>query len=126
MDEPIVTLADLQEFHKLGLLDGVAMKVARCGGLTEAEKILRYMTENGLLFFASGLTDPDLAFAACLHLFGAYNLKHPAALNAPQFLAGSILKTPLTIKGDKAMLPTGHGLGVEVDEQRVVAGKLER
>ena len=116
MDESIVSVIDLQEFHQLDLLDGVAMKVSRCGGLTESVRILDYMEQNGLLFFASGLTDPDLSLAASLHLFAAYGLTNPAALNAPQFLTGSILKNPVQIVGDQAFVPHGDGLGVEVDE----------
>lgn len=119
MDEPIVSLVDLEEFHQLGLLDGVAMKVSRCGGLTESRKIIEYLEQNGLLFFASGLTDPDLALVACLHLFAAYGLERPAALNAPQFLSGSILRDPLPLSGDQASLPDGPGLGVEVDEKKL-------
>lgn len=119
MDEPIVSVVDLEEFHQLGLLDGVAMKVSRCGGLTESRKIFEYLEQNGLLFFASGLTDPDLALVACLNIFAAYGLKRPAALNAPQFLSGSILKQALPISGDQASLPDGPGLGVEVDESKL-------
>jgi muconate cycloisomerase len=121
MDEPIVSLADLRAFHELGLLDGVAMKVSRCGGLTEAHRIVEYMAQHGLLFFASGLTDPDLSLAASLLLFGAYGLARPAALNAPQFLSGSILKSPIKIRGDQAEVPTGPGLGVEIDEEALRA-----
>ncbi|NOX53458.1 MAG: hypothetical protein GXP27_03270 [Planctomycetes bacterium] len=119
MDEPIITAVDLEEFHRLNLLDGVAMKVARCGGLTEARKVLKYLLENGLLFFASGLTDPDVSLAASLLLFGAYDLQHPAALNAPQFLTHTVLREPIRIEGDQATVPTGPGLGVEVDEAKL-------
>ena len=48
------------------------------------------------MFLGSGLTDPDLSLAASLVLYGAYDLKYPAALNGPQFLEGSVLKHPLT------------------------------
>jgi len=119
MDEGVVSLTDVREFHQLGLLDGVAMKVSRCGGLTEAARVTAYLRDNGLLFFASGLTDPDLSFAASLQLLGAWDLPHPAALNAPQYLSGSILATPLTVEGDRAIVPTGPGLGVDVDSARL-------
>src|SRR5690606_11131023 len=33
MDEGVISLTDLDEFAKLGMLDGVAMKPPRCGGL---------------------------------------------------------------------------------------------
>ncbi|MBN1491725.1 MAG: mandelate racemase, partial [Phycisphaerae bacterium] len=51
---------------------------------------------------------------------GAYDLKYPAALNGPQFLATrTILKQPLTAVGGEMSVPTGPGLGVEVDEDKV-------
>lgn len=115
MDEPIISLGDLRAFHELGLLDGVAMKVARCGGITEALRIIDYMRRHGLLLFASGLTDPDLSLAASLLLFSSADLEHPAALNAPQFLGGTILKAPIRIHDDQAEVPDGPGLGVEVN-----------
>ncbi len=119
MDEPIVSRADLEEFLELGLLDGVAMKVARCGGLTESRRILDLMEAAGLLFFGSGLTDPDLSLAATLALFGAYDLARPAALNGPQYLVGSVLRKPLEAAGGRLAVPEGPGLGVEVDEARL-------
>ena len=54
--------------------------------------------------------------SASLALFGAYGLKHPAALNGPQFLKKSILTEPLSISGDVAEVPIGPGLGVEIEE----------
>lgn len=121
LDEPIVSLDDLRTFHQLGLLDGVAMKLSRCGGLTESRRILEYMRENGLLFFASGLTDPDISLAASLLLFSAYELQHPAALNGNQYLGGSVLRSPVLITGDQAEVPDGIGLGVEVDDDQLKA-----
>lgn len=121
MDEGVVSLTDLREFHQLELLDGVAMKVSRCGGLTEAGRITDYLREHGLLFFASGLTDPDLAFAASLLLFGGWGLEHPAALNAPQYLEGTVLSASIRVDGDRAVVPSGPGLGVEVDPTRLAA-----
>jgi L-alanine-DL-glutamate epimerase-like enolase superfamily enzyme len=121
LDEPIISAVDLAEFHQLGLCDGVAMKVARCGGLRESCKVMDYVEENGLLFFASGLTDADLSLAASLLLFAAYDLERPAALNAPQYLEGSLLADPIHVHGDQALVPRGPGLGVEVDEEKLVS-----
>ena len=116
MDEGIVSVADFDEFHNLGLLDGVAVKVSRMGGLTESLRLVRRLRETDSLFYASGLTDPDLSLAASLHLFTSGGLELPAALNGPQFLTGSILRTPLSPIGDQLIKPSGPGLGVDVDE----------
>jgi L-alanine-DL-glutamate epimerase-like enolase superfamily enzyme len=40
-------------------------------------------------------------------------------LNGPQFLSGSILKHPFEAKSGEFAVPTGHGLGVEVDETQL-------
>jgi hypothetical protein len=46
-------------------------------------------------------------------------LKYPAALNGPQFLDGSFLKSPIEVRNGEAGLPRGAGLGIEVDEALV-------
>jgi L-alanine-DL-glutamate epimerase-like enolase superfamily enzyme len=119
MDEGIVSHVELEEFIRLGLLDGVAMKPARCGGITEARRQIEMVLDHGLMFLGSGLTDPDVSLAASLVLYGAYDLKYPAALNGPQFLEGTVLKQPFEVKEGELALPAGPGLGVEVDEAKI-------
>ncbi|MBI5384071.1 MAG: mandelate racemase [Verrucomicrobia bacterium] len=119
MDEGIVSCVELEEFIKLGLLDGVAIKPARCGGLTEARRQVELLLDRGLMFLGSGLTDPDVSLAASLALYGAYDLKYPAALNGPQFLEGSVLADPLRVEDGGLAVPRGAGLGVEVDEAKI-------
>ena len=74
------------------------------------------------MWLGSGLSDPDVSLAAHLGLFAAFGLKKPAALNGPQFLAPSeLLVKPLRIAQGVAQVPTGPGLGVEVDEAKLLA-----
>jgi L-alanine-DL-glutamate epimerase-like enolase superfamily enzyme len=125
MDEGVVSSVELEEFIKLDLLDGVAMKPARCGGLTDARRQIELLERYGLMFLGSGLTDPDVSLAASLVLYGAYDLKYPAALNGPQFLAGSVLKHPLEAIDGQLPVPSDPGLGVEVDETKIQAHAAE-
>jgi muconate cycloisomerase len=71
------------------------------------------------------LTDPDLSLAASLVLYGAFDLQRPAALNGPQFLQGSILKRPFEVRDGTLAVPTGPGLGVEVDEAKLEALRVK-
>ena len=121
LDEGVVSVVDLEEFHKLGLLDGVAMKPARTAGLFDARRQVEYLRKNNLLFLGSGLTDPDVSLAASLILFGAFGLNRPAALNGLQYLNGSFLRTPFRLENGTLRVPTGPGLGVDVDEGRIRA-----
>jgi L-alanine-DL-glutamate epimerase-like enolase superfamily enzyme len=115
MDEGIVSPVEAEEFAALGMMDGIAMKVARCGGLWHAAHITEMLSGRGLEFFASGLTDPDLSLAASLHLFAAAGLARPAALNGPQFLEGrGVTDARLRATGDVMKVPTAPGLGIDV------------
>ena len=120
MDEGVVSPVELSEFIRLKMIDGVSMKPSRCGGLVSAKRQIELILKHGLMWLGSGLSDPDIALAASLVLYGAFGLKKPAALNGPQFLAADVLKKPLVVKKNATMdVPEGPGLGIEVDEAKV-------
>ncbi|MCL4204250.1 MAG: hypothetical protein KJ000_17345 [Pirellulaceae bacterium] len=119
MDEGVVSPVELVEFIRLKMLDGLAMKPSRCGGLLSNKRQIEIIEQEGLMWVGSGLTDPDIALAASLGLYGAFGLKKPAALNAPQFLTTDILVAPIRVEGDQAYVPMGSGLGIEVDEDKL-------
>ena len=95
------------------------MKPARTAGLMDARRQIEIVQQAGLMFLGSGLTDPDVSLAASLQLYVAYQLAYPAALNGLQFLANSYLKTQFALKDGALEVPTGAGLGVEVDEEQL-------
>jgi len=128
MDEGIVSPIEAAEFMALGMLDGIAMKVARCGGLWNAAQIVTRLEDDGLAVFASGLTDPDWSLAASVHLFARAGLERPAALNGPQYVAGRGTNDPeFRAVGDAIRVPAAPGLGIAPDDRaerslQVVAG----
>jgi L-alanine-DL-glutamate epimerase-like enolase superfamily enzyme len=119
MDEGVVSDVELEEFIRLGMLDGMAMKPARCGGLTSNKKQIERCLEHGLPWVGSGLCDPDLSLGAALALYDAYGLETAAALNGPQFLESTVLRHPVVVRDAVAEVPTGPGLGLEVDEEKL-------
>ncbi len=119
MDEGVISPVEAEEFIRLKMVDGLTVKVSRCGGLEDAKRQIELVEEAGLFWLCSGLTDPDISLAASLALCGAYGLDKPAALNGPQFLTADVLAKPLSITGEVAQVPTGPGLGIEVDESKV-------
>lgn len=122
MDEGIVSPVEAEEFMALGMLDGIAMKVARCGGLWPAARIVELLKERNLKLFASGLTDPELSLAASIHLFAWAGLDLPAALNGPQYLRGrGTDDASFRAEGDRLRLPQAPGLGVSLSEANLRA-----
>ena len=79
---------------------------------TEARCRLARRLVPGGYELANALAVPVEVRAAC-------DLRFPAALNGPQFLAGTYLKKPLVVKDGEIEVPTGPGLGVEIDEARI-------
>ena len=117
MDEGIVAPAEVAEFIALDMFDGIAMKVARCGGLWNATRIATLLRDNDLLLFASGLTDPELSMAASAHFFGWAGLELPAALNGPQYIAErGTGDAAFRARGDVMPVPTGPGLGIAIGD----------
>jgi len=117
MDEGIVAPDEVAEFIAFDMFDGIAMKVARCGGLWNATRIAALLREHDLLLFASGLTDPELSMAASAHFFGWAGLELPAALNGPQYIAGrGTSDAAFRARGDVMPVPTGPGLGIAIGD----------
>jgi len=117
MDEGIVAPAEVEEFIALDMFDGIAMKVARCGGLWNATRIATLLRNHDLLLFASGLTDAELSMAASAHFFGWAGLELPAALNGPQYIAErGTGDAAFRARGDVMPVPAGPGLGIAVGD----------
>jgi L-alanine-DL-glutamate epimerase-like enolase superfamily enzyme len=122
MDEGIVSPVETAEFIALGMMDGIAMKVARCGGLWHASRIVALLEDNGLALFASGLSDPEWSLAASIHLFAAAGLARPAALNGPQYIAErGTADAEFRAVRDRVRVPRGAGLGLAVDPRAAAA-----
>ncbi|MEM0964591.1 MAG: enolase C-terminal domain-like protein [Verrucomicrobiota bacterium] len=119
MDEGVISPDVLEEFIHLRMLNGLAMKPSRCGGLTSNSRMIDLCLENDLKWVGSGLCDPDISLAASLALYRSFSLPTAAVLNGPQFLSETVLKPAFEVVDGAIALPAGPGLGVEVDENRL-------
>ncbi|WP_433288082.1 mandelate racemase/muconate lactonizing enzyme family protein [Micromonospora sp. CA-244673] len=120
LDESLRHPSDLATFVKLDAVDVAIAKVQRSGGLTLSRRLCALAEDAGVRLMGSGLTDSDLGLAASLHLFAAYGIDTPVDLNGRQFLTSSYATgATVEVKGGVAQVPTGPGLGVEVDESVV-------
>ena len=86
MDEGIVSPVEVAEFIALEMFDGIAMKVARCGGLWNASRIVTPAAGKRIAAVrlrADRSRSVDGGFRAFLCLGRP---DRPAALNGPQYL----------------------------------------
>ena len=119
VDEAILSAKDLMEWIKQNLVTAFSTKVTRNGGLLPSRQCVEIAEHAGLHIVSSGLTETGVGLAANLHLSCAFGICYPCAWNGPQFLADDILLKSLEIESGKIKLPSGPGLGVEVDEEKV-------
>lgn len=118
IDEGSFTATDLARNIALNTADMVVIKICKAGGIRNALKTAHVAGANGIEILASGLTDCGIGFAASLHLFSLMSLALPAELNGPELLADLYVEG-LDITNAVATVPSGSGLGVTVDEERI-------
>lgn len=117
------------------LLDVVQPDVTTCGGLAEAKAIVR-MAQTWNLRFSPHVWGGAVALAAALQLVAA-TPPHPHVAReaapvlfeydrGPNALRDELLATPLEVEGDRIAIPTGPGLGIELDWAAVERYRIDR
>ena len=125
LDEAAMGLPFVVELIRRGAVEGLAIKVSKVGGLHYARQMCDLAMNAGLTLIGSGLMDAPIGFAASVHLFAAYGITLPVDLNGPQFIADDYLAKPLPVERQVARVPSGAGLGVEIDESKLRAFALD-
>jgi L-alanine-DL-glutamate epimerase-like enolase superfamily enzyme len=105
-DEDCETAADIPGL--LGKVDGINIKLAKCGSLREALRMIALARAHGLMVMVGCMIESSLAITAAAHftpLVDIVDLDGAALLAADPF-------TGATIEGGQVRLPSGPGLGV--------------
>jgi L-alanine-DL-glutamate epimerase-like enolase superfamily enzyme len=119
LDEAAIGIPYVIELIRREAVEGLAIKVSKVGGLFYARQLCDLASNAGLKLIGSGLQDAPIGFAASVHLFAAYGIADPVDLNGPQFIAEDYLQRPFPVERQVALVPSGAGLGIEVDEDKV-------
>ncbi|HVL59401.1 MAG TPA: enolase C-terminal domain-like protein [Burkholderiaceae bacterium] len=128
LDEATISIPFAIELIRREAIEGIAIKINKTGGIYYARQLCDLALNAGLTLIGSGLMDAPIGFAASVHLYSAYGISLPVDLNGPQFIAEDYLAQPFPIERMRAYTPTGPGLGIEIDEDKVarMAQDLER
>ena len=119
LDEATVGIPFVIELIRREAIEGVAIKIGKMGGIHYARQICDLARNAGLALIGSGLMDAPIGFAAAVHLYAAYGITLPVDLNGPQFIAEDYLAAPFPTQRQRALVPHGPGLGIEIDEDKV-------
>jgi L-Ala-D/L-Glu epimerase len=105
-DESCLTAADVSRL--VGVVDGVNLKLAKCGSLREAIRIIHTARSHGMLVMAGCMVETSLGITAAAHLgpmLDAVDFDGAALLRDDPFCGATIMNGVLA-------LPTTPGLGV--------------
>ncbi|MYH73064.1 MAG: chloromuconate cycloisomerase [Acidimicrobiia bacterium] len=119
-DESVCTPSDALRATRTRTCDGVAVKVAKAGGLLRGLTVGQIAAAAGLGCYGGTALESPIGTAASAHLFAALpQLDLGTELVGPLLLAEEILVEPLEYENGDLVVPQGPGLGIEVDWDKV-------
>jgi L-alanine-DL-glutamate epimerase-like enolase superfamily enzyme len=107
-DESCVTSADIPRL--IGAVDGINIKLAKCGGLREALRMIATARAHGLLVMAGCMVETSLGITAAAHFAPLLDF---ADLDGAALLRDDPHEGA-TIHGGMIRIPDGPGLGVTI------------
>ncbi|WP_179404948.1 muconate/chloromuconate family cycloisomerase [Burkholderia guangdongensis] len=132
---PIAVMADesLQgpqtafELASAGAADVFAVKIEQSGGLVAAGQVAAIADAAGIELYGGTMLEGAIGTIASAQLFATFaNLQWGTELFGPLLLTEEILTEPLRYDAFELRLPTGPGLGIALDEDRVDALRRDR
>ncbi len=122
LDESIHSPEDAHWAIELQACRIMNMKVARVGGFTNALAIHEMCQEAGMALWCGGMLETGVGRAANLHLATLPNFILPSDLSATKRYYAEDIAEPtfsLNVEDSTITVPTGIGIGVEVQMERV-------
>ena len=114
-DQSVHSFADIASFWRTGVA-GVSLKLVKLGGITGVMRGAALCEAFGLSVNLAGkIAESSVAAAANVHCAAAMRAVDFGCSPGNQGLSGDITTTPLDIVDGHYPLPTGPGLGVNVD-----------
>jgi len=120
-DESVFSPAEAIDMVRGEIADLVSIKIMKSGGIARGREIAAIAEAAGITAYGGTMFEGGLAIAAGLHMVAATpNIALGAEFYTSTWVMGvEILKTPIVIEKGSTRVPTGPGLGVEVDEDSV-------
>ncbi len=105
-----------RELIQRGRVDIIQPDIVKCGGFTEIRKIAA-LGEAHHKHLVPHMTMPSVGTAANLHFIASLrDANRPQELTRVDRRLNSLFKEPLVFEGGHLTVPTGPGLGLELDE----------
>lgn len=118
-DESVRSLSDATIVAQMHAADLIAIKVPKLGGITGARDVAAVARGAGIRCFGGGTMETSIGTAAAAHLFGTFHDLAGSDLIGPIMRTDDVVAEPIVVSDGKFSIPTGPGLGVELDESKI-------
>jgi muconate cycloisomerase len=119
-DECIFTPHDMLAVAQAAAADAVSLKLVKHGGLLGLKRVAAVAEAAGIGLYGGCLLESSIGAAAHLHAFATLRaLEWGCEHFGPQILTSDLVTEPLRFADFEVHLPTGPGLGLTLDEEKL-------
>jgi O-succinylbenzoate synthase len=126
LDESITSAKAAADAIRLGACSVVNIKAGRVGGYLEARRVHDVCAANGIPVWCGGMLETGIGRAANMALAALPNFTLPGDTSASDRFYFRDITAPFVLEDGYVAVPTGPGLGVEVDEDALAEVAVER
>jgi O-succinylbenzoate synthase len=121
LDESITTLSDARHAEELGSCRVINVKLGRVGGHSEAKKIESFAASKGIPVWCGGMLESGVGRAHNIAMSTLPGFVYPGDVSASaRYWEEDIIDPPVTVSATGTIqVPTGPGIGYDVDECRI-------
>lgn len=121
-DEALRGPADAMALARAEAADVYAVKITQSGGLMPALEVATVARLGGIGLYGGTMLEGGIGTAATAHVCATFaDLAWGTELFGPLLLTQEVLREPLAYRDFMLQVPTGPGLGVEIDTEKLHA-----
>ncbi|GAA3714855.1 muconate cycloisomerase family protein [Oceanisphaera sediminis] len=119
-DEAVADAKDMFSLAAAGFAGAVALKIAKAGGPLRALEVARVAEAAGIGLYGGTLLEGTIGSVAALHAWSTLDKIHwGTEMFGPLLMKDDIVVKRLNFHDNGVALPTGPGLGIEIDEDKL-------
>ena len=119
-DESSFSPQDAYTVASRNAADILNIKIMKAGGLVPSQQIASTAVAAHLPVAVGSMVELGVGTAAGAHLAASLpNAVYPSDVKGPSLFTDTVLETPIDVSDGRTVVPTGPGLGVSLDKEKV-------
>lgn len=127
-DESVFGPEDFARASRESICDGVSVKIMKSAGLTRGMMVAEMAADAGMPAYGGDMFETGLAHLAGVHMIAASpNISLGCEFyQATYYLEHDLLTEPFPVHNGTVVVPSGPGLGMQVDQHKIDRFTLQR